>query len=97
MRFLNVAVVQKKRLCIAYPGVGNQRGDVRDWGTRGVKRANLQAVLKARGGKGAKIARKLQKNIQNQKSKKELKKKRIHTLFGDTGSKFASCGQGKAR
>ena len=52
MRFLNVAVVQKKRLCIAYPGVGNQRGDVRDLGTRGVERANLQAVLRAREGKG---------------------------------------------
>ena len=62
MRFLNVAVVQKKTLCIAYPGVGNQRGDVRDLGTRGVERANLQAVPKARGGKGAKMARKIQKD-----------------------------------
>ena len=48
-----------KRILTANPGLGNQRGDVRDLATRGVERLNLQAVPREKLGKGdKKMARK---------------------------------------
>ena len=47
------------------PGVGNQRGDVGDLATRGVERANLQAVPKARGPEVARKLLKLNENVRN--------------------------------